>query len=70
MDISLSALETNERSVKCALNILGHMSLGILKWHLFHLIYYLWVQRTGGKQVYGVEASVNTEAEAIEFLER
>jgi len=48
----------------------GHMSLGILKWHLFHLIYYLWVQRIGGRQVYGVEASVNMNAEAIEFLER
>lgn len=47
-----------------------HMSLGILKWHLFHFIYYLWVQRTGGKQVYGVEASVNMKAEAIAFLER
>jgi hypothetical protein len=46
------------------------MSLGILKWHLFHLIYYLWVQRIRGGQVYGVEASVNMMAEAIEFLER
>jgi hypothetical protein len=46
------------------------MSLGILKWHLFHLIYYLWVQRTGGGQVYGVEASVNMKAASMEFLER
>jgi hypothetical protein len=43
----------------------GHMSLVILKWHVFHLIYYLLVQRTGGGQVYGVEASVNMKAEAV-----
>jgi hypothetical protein len=43
----------------------GHMSLVILKWHLFHLIYYLCVQGRGGGQVYGVQASVNIKAEAV-----
>lgn len=43
----------------------GHMSLVILKWHLFRLIYYLWVQGIGGRRVYGAEASVNINAEAV-----